>query len=103
MRMATIATQKSGALAERPREGFENDVDRRPRHADRFAQIEMPDIDEVAAELLDQGIIEPVPLAKGVAGLERSIERQIEVRGITRQPRQEEDEDDQADERDGAG
>ena len=63
----------------------------------------MPDIDEKAAELLDQGIIEAMPLAEVVTRLDRSVERQVEVRGITRQPRKEEDEDDEDDERDGAG
>ena len=87
---------------ERGRKRLQHDLERRPRLADRDAEIEAGEIREEPAELLQQRVVEAVLLGELGARLERGIERQIEVGRIAGQPREEEDQDDQPGERDEA-
>ena len=84
---------------ERRRHGFQHQLERRPALADRFAEIAGGEVAEEAAELHDQGIAEAVLVAELLPGLDRGVDRQIEIGGIAGQPGEEEDGDDQPRER----
>ena len=63
------------------------------------AEIAGGEVAEEAAELHDQRIAEAVLVAELLPGLDRGVDRQIEIGGIAGQPGEEEDGDDQPRER----
>ena len=87
---------------ERPDEGLEDDVDGRTRLTQALAEVEVQHVPDVASELHDDGIIEPVQLAELVEHFRRGIDRKEERRRVACQARQEEDQDEQEREREEA-
>ena len=87
---------------ERPDEGLQHHVDRGARLPQALAEVEVQHVPDVAAELHDQRVVQPVQLAELVDHLLRRVDRQEQRRRVAGQPRQEEDHDEEEHERDEA-
>ena len=104
MTMAADRDQRHGddREPERPDEGLQHHVDRRARLPQAVAEVEVQHVPDVAAELHDDRIVQPVQLAELLDHLRRRVDRQEQCRRVAGQPRQEEDHDEQQHERDEA-